>query len=142
MKSRIFFLGFVIMMFVITSSIVMAKDCEEYSSKFGSDIELPKFIPYKNEIFNIYVNDSVVASLKIEDRIVKDFMCESQEKSTYNVYLSSWDVVDTISESENTIDSLKENMKNKNITIKGVGFGKQVKGFFSKMGLTIASWFA
>ena len=108
--------------------------------KMGTSV--PKMIPYKNERFNVFTNkDELVGHLIFEDGLVTSYNCESIEEPTYNVIVKGKSTIDDIMDSESPIKVLNKKLGNKEIDLKGVTFGKQFKGFMTKLGLSIASVF-
>ncbi len=103
---------------------------------------VPKMIPYKNERFNVFTNeDELVGHLIFENGLVTSYNCESIEEPTYNVIVKGKSTIDDIMDSESPIKVLNKKLGNKEIDLKGVTFGKQFKGFMTKLGLSIVSVF-
>ncbi len=129
------------MCILIFSSFALA-NCQKYvDDAISNKVEVPKLIPYKNEIFNFYMNDSIVASAIIRDRKLLTATCNESENPTYNIFLKDWETVEKVSISDKPVDKLNELISKKDIDIKGVGFSKKFKGFFTKLGLKVASIF-
>ena len=104
--------------------------------------EIPKQVPFTTEVFSLYLAEEPVASLFIEDKVIKDLICGSvSEDTTYNIYISSLDLISEVDENTNPIDFYKEKRKSGEIQIKAVGFGRSIKLFFLNIGIDIASWF-
>lgn len=105
--------------------------------------EFDKAIPYKNERFNAYKHDgTVVGHIVIEDREVTSVGCDLTTDQTFNIYVKDLDTVKYIAESEKPIDAFNEKLSSKDIEIKGEQVTKKIKGFFTKVGVRIASWFS
>ena len=104
-------------------------------------VEIPKQIPYSDEIFNIYIEEEIFGSIEIINSTISDFGCIENEDRTYEVYIKDYSVLSSFGESDDFFGTFQENLKNKNIEIEGVGFGKKVKMFFTKIGLKIFGWF-
>jgi len=98
-------------------------------------------VPYKNEIFNIYLSDKSIGHMKIEDRVIVSIGCEESENPTYNIYVRDMDVIEDIKNSEKPIEEFNNKLKNKDIVMEGTSFGKKIKGLFTRLGIMIASWF-
>ncbi len=103
-------------------------------------IEIPEQIPYSDEIFNVYIADENFGYLEISESVVSDLGCEENPEATYNVYIKDYSVFLAF-ETGFTLDKFNS-MLGDEIQIKGVGFGKKTKMFFTKIGLKIAGWFS
>lgn len=105
--------------------------------------QLPKQVPLRNDIFNLYIAENPVAYIEIsEDKKVKDFGCgEVSENPTFKVHISSIEIFNEIDEETNYFDFYKDKKKSEDIKIEGVGFGKKLKLFFLNIGIGIAGWF-
>ena len=85
--------------------------------------EIPKQVPFTNDIFSLYIAEEPIASLSIEEKLIKDIICGSvSEDTTYNIYISGVDIFYELGEETNYIDFYKEKKKSGAIKIKGVGF--------------------
>ncbi len=118
--------------------------CDYIFAKTNIEIgtSVPKMIPYKNERFNVFTNqDEPVGHLIFEDGLVTSYNCEQIEEPTYNVIVVGKSTIDDIRDSESPIKALNEKLGNKEIDLNGVTFGKQFKGFITKLSLSIASIF-
>jgi len=92
--------------------------------------------------FNVFTNqDEPVGHLIFEDGLVTSYNCEQIEEPTYNVIVVGKSTIDDIMDSESPIKALNEKLGNKEIDLNGVTFGKQFKGFITKLSLSIASIF-
>lgn len=99
--------------------------------------EIPNKIPYKNEIFNLYISKDFFASIKIYDGKISAFECDESLKQTYNIYIEEYSDLLDFANGFN-IDTLNKKIKNEEIVVEGVGFFKKIKWFFSKIALR---WF-
>ncbi len=118
--------------------------CNHIFAKTNIEIgtSVPKMIPYKNERFNVYTNENeLVGHLIFEDGLVTSYNCEAIEEPTYTVMIKGKQTINDIMDSESPIKVLNQKLNNKEINLHGVNFGKQFKGFMSKLGLSIASVF-
>ena len=114
---------------------------ESYKSNIVGQ-EIPKQIPFTTEVFSLYIAKEPIASVFLEDKKVSDLICGSvAEDTTYNIYVSSLDLINEVDENTNPLDFYKEKRKSGEIQIKAVGFGKTIKLFFLDIGVDIASWF-
>src|SRR3989339_1915981 len=50
---------------------------------------IPSQIPFSNEILNIYIENNLTGSLKIEDHMVVEISCNLNENATYNVKMGN-----------------------------------------------------
>ncbi|MFO7711136.1 MAG: hypothetical protein R6V53_05215 [Candidatus Woesearchaeota archaeon] len=128
-----------ILLLVLLASFAFALDCSEIQESVEG-VELPGFLPYKNEAFNFYIAEEPVANAVIEEGKVTAVSCE-EGNSTYNVYVDSKATIEKLQESDDPLGTLKE-MLGSEIEIKGTTFTKKVKGFFTRIGISVASWFA
>lgn len=122
--------------------------CEMIKQFGGDDVvgsEIPEQIPFKNEIVSLYLDEKFVGSIVIEDSYIKDYSCEDNLKSTYNVFVTKETIIDITkldtSNISSIIDFYKEKKASGDLKIKGVGFGKSFKFFFLNIGISVASWF-
>jgi hypothetical protein len=147
-KKKISLLLVLLTISIININILLAQTPSElcnYINTNYKDLEgqkLPGFIPYKNEIFNIYTNDDKeIGSLEIKDGTVQKFKCEMHEKSTYKVFIKGQETFEKIQNSEDPLGTLNEMISNKDIKIEGQTMFKSVKKTISNIFLKIASWF-
>lgn len=121
---------------------------QQYVDQFGcSSLELykdqiigskiPDKVPYKNEIINLYVANESFGNLVIEEGIVTNFSCEESAENTYNIYIKDYSVLMDFAQGVD-VDKILEKINSGDIIVKGVGFGKKIKWFFSKLAL---KWF-
>ena len=102
---------------------------------------IPSQIPFSNEILNIYIENNLTGSLKIEDHMVVEISCNLNENATYNVKMGNVSKFQNIDENMSVIDLVNEKLSNGEIQIEGLSFGKNMKLFFLKIGLKIIGWF-
>ena len=145
---------------ILLSSIVIAEEivpelykeqssegqklCDYILEKLNIEIgtSVPKLIPYSNERLNIYTAEKeLVGHLILEDGIVTSYNCEETDNPTYNVTIMSKSTIDDILNSENMIKGLNRKLNNKEIDLVGMTYSKKIKGFFTRLGLNIASVF-
>ncbi|MBT4376779.1 hypothetical protein HOD29_05375 [archaeon] len=100
--------------------------------------EIPSQIPYKNEIFNVYIAEEIFGNIVIEESIVKDFGCVVNDEVTYRVYILDGGVLLDFAETEEVMELVQEKLDNKEILVKGVGLGKKIKWSFTKL---LLKWF-
>lgn len=121
--------------------------CEQAKESFNKDFanyEVPRAVPFKNDIFNVYVDDEFFVSAELVDKKIGELSCEFSDEATYNVYLSS-NLIAEINEGKEEINFIKyynEKRKNGELEIKAVGIGRKIKMGFINFGLKIASWFS
>ncbi len=100
------------------------------------------FMQYKNDKFNIYTPEGdEVGHLLVTNGYVAEFNCQMTVNQTYDVIIKDKETIDYILNSERQIRALSEKINSKDIDIKGINFGKDVKGFFTKLGISIVSIF-
>lgn len=124
---------------------VSSIDCS-YLESYEAEVlgeQIPKEVPFQDEILNIYLEESFFLGLTVERGNLTDLNCEPYEENTYDlrvkdvgVLLSGFQV-----EGAKPLDVILENLSNGNVEITGKTFGKKVKWFFATLGLKIASWF-
>ncbi|MDA3837102.1 MAG: hypothetical protein PF542_05765 [Nanoarchaeota archaeon] len=100
--------------------------------------EIPSQVPYKNEIFNLYISEEIFGSIIIKKGILTDFSCEINNNQTYDVYIKNYEVFARFTGEGDIVEILNTAIANKDIEIKGKGMGKKLKWFFSRIGL---KWF-
>ena len=106
-------------------------------------MDVPGYVPYKNERINVYTNEGqVVASVILTDKTVTSLTCNSTTDPTMNVYVQDAQTVTDVFNAASPIDAAHQKVKAGAVRIEGVTPAKKVKTFFAKIGLGIASWFA
>jgi uncharacterized protein YpmS len=121
---------------------------EQYLDEFGcSSLEsykeqiigaqIPDKVPYKNEIINLNISNQSFGSITIEEGIISNFSCDSSEDNTYEVSVKDYSIVLEFMEGFEMEDFL-DKLESEEITVKGVGLGKRIKWFFSKLAM---KWF-
>ena len=138
---------FIFCLFIITFSFVGALEINEKSLNC-SQIELykekiinykiPDKMPYKDEIFNIYLEKKEFVSISIEKGTIVNFSCEMNENFTYNIMVDNYQTINDFTNNL-SIELLNQKISDKNIEIKGKSVGKKLKWFFSKFAL---KWFS
>lgn len=103
--------------------------------------EIPSQIPYSNEVFEIFFQETLFGSITLEEKIITDLSCSENNESTYEIWIKDSSVIEDIANSENPLEELNKKLSNEEIDIKGKTFGKKIKLFFTKIILKIASWF-
>ena len=148
MRGKVIFgLLFGIMLFSLVASFTDLELNQISCSTFEADkdslvgMEIPEQIPYSNEIFNIYIAGEIFGNLVLVESIVDDFSCTENPERTYDIYIKDFSVLSDFGETADPFGMFQEKLKNKDIEIKGVSFGKKTKMFFTKVGLKIAGWF-
>ena len=117
-------------------------NCQQVKDMSTSqDFILPSFIPYTNEIFNVYLEDNFLVGITLEEKKLTEIFCEEKEEKTYDIKIKNEQTIRDIVKSENQLDEFLNKKSSGEIEIKGATFGKNFKQFFVNMGLKIASWF-
>lgn len=140
MRHVLFFI-FVVM---LSSSIAFANPFCDYFDEQNVVIgsEIPSFIPYGNEVFVFSNSSGYIGVIEVSDSIITTVTCdESDSIPTYSVTVSSLDTVKEIFDSSNPAKTFNDKIKQKELVVKGESFTKGVKWFFTRVGLTISSWF-
>lgn len=133
-------------MFILLVGMVSAdKVCDYVTNDLRAQVntELPSFLPYANERFNaITGDDTIVGSVVIVDGVITEVNCDSNVDSpTYVVYVKDVGTLKDIATSESPADALDSAMTSGAIDITGQTTGKKIKGFFTRVGVKLASWF-
>jgi len=107
-----------------------------YSNKIVGQ-EIPKNLPYKNEIFNLYISNESLGSVVVINGKINSISCDNNKNWTYDIYIKNSSV---LSDFSNGFDAkiLSNDINNGSIRIKSSNFGKAIKLFFSKLFL---KWF-
>lgn len=108
------------------------------------DKTMPKFIPFKNEVFDVYnLKNEAVGHVKIKDGIIVETQCKlsDEDKATYDVFIKSSETIDKIEEAESPSKAYQDAKKEGDIIIKGKSFSKGLKIGFINFFAKIASWF-
>ena len=103
--------------------------------------KIPKQVPYGDETFNIYIEKEIFGSLVLKNWSVFGFSCSENFNRTYDIYIKDNSVFEKFENSKDILETINNELNNGDIEIKGVGFGKKLKFFFSKLGLRIWGWF-
>lgn len=126
-------------------SVYAESDLCSYATEAGivENVELPGFIPYKNEVMNIYVGNSIAASIVVEDGVLTNINCDNEESEyTYKITLDSVSTLSDIMEADSAVDAFNDKLKDKSLKIEGKGVMRKVTTFFIKAGAKIAGLFA
>lgn len=100
-------------------------------------------IPLKDESINVFLHSGeLVGSIATEDGAVGAFACCAQTESTIDVSFDATSTFYELRDSENFVDLANDMVDEGRITIDGNSFFKDVKVFFAKIGLSIASIFS
>lgn len=141
----------VILILVLLSSamFVYADEGDELCAYLTEDLgvttgmEIPSYVPYSNEVFNIYTKDGqTVGSVVIEESVVTGISCEETEGATYNIYISGKSTIDDVINSSSKADVIDQKLDDDEIVIEGQTFTKRVKNFFTVLGIEMGSWFS
>ncbi|MGM5483562.1 MAG: hypothetical protein ACQER9_01445 [Nanobdellota archaeon] len=134
----------ILILMVLLMPLAHAGLCQEVISESGikEGYKVPKFIPYGNEVMNVYGPDKeALGHIVTEKHKVKSFGCSLTNNPTYNVYIKDENVVEEIIDSDNRLKELNKNL-GKDIKIKGKNIMKNVKTGFSKIIMNVMSWFS
>ena len=131
---------------ILTMEILENISCGQVKSAFDVDYinyTIPDGIPFKNEFFNVYIDDEFFVFAKLTDKKLTEVLCDESKESTYNVYITRDFIMDTYSKFPDidTIDYYNQNKKSGELKIEAVGFGRKLKMGFINFGLKVASWF-
>ncbi|MDD3994058.1 MAG: hypothetical protein PHX15_02595, partial [Candidatus Nanoarchaeia archaeon] len=130
----------------LSSFINHPKACDLIKSQLESEIVgviLPKEVPFSNEVFIVFIDTNLIASVKLENKEITSFDCSNESEPTFEIYLSSsifsQEQVKLLN--ENPIKFYLENKKVGNIEIKANGFMQGLKLGFMNFGIRIANLF-
>ncbi|MGM5488163.1 MAG: hypothetical protein ACQESG_04405 [Nanobdellota archaeon] len=132
-----------VLLLIVMASFVLAMDCttlENHKSEIVGT-NLPEYIPYQDEVFNIHMQGETMGHVVLDNGTVTSFSCDQSDSPTYNVHIQSPDVIETIASSDNPLKTLN-GMLGSEIEVKGTTVGKKVKGFFTRLALSIGAWFS
>lgn len=117
--------------------------CQDFMGQDGLiGFEMPSYIPYSTEVFHIYYQDDApLGFIELVDKKIVGADCEIQGEPTFVVYVKEDETLLNIVNAENPLDAFNDARANGDIVIKGVTFGKKVKGFFTNLAASMASWF-
>jgi hypothetical protein len=96
---------------------------------------LPEKAPFTDEIINIYLSEETYGNLEIENKTIKDFLCNENENATYQIFVQNEKVVEDFLNSEDILETYQNKTDSGEIEIKGIGLGKKIKLFFVKIAL-------
>lgn len=103
--------------------------------------KIPSMVPYQNEVINIYLKNESFGNLKIENGNFSDFSCGLSEKGTYDLRINDFQIFLDFNSNSSVIKELNKKITSGEIEVEGLGFGKDVKWFFTKIALKIANLF-
>jgi parallel beta-helix repeat protein len=110
--------------------------------KLKENSSLPSFLPYKNEIFNIYTLDNkIIGHVEIKNNLIISFGCNLKENPTYNVYIKDTKIIENILNADSSIDAFNKAKKRNLIKIEGTRVSKKIKQGFVNLGLLIVGFF-
>lgn len=116
--------------------------CSYMKEAFVLGGELPSYIPYGNEVINGFdMNENPAGTIVTEDGKLKEITCIPQEEPSYILHVDSVDTIREIRNSEKPMKALDKAMSEDRITIEGTSFGKDFKGFFTRIAVTVGGWF-
>ncbi|MCW8965403.1 MAG: hypothetical protein OQK82_01755 [Candidatus Pacearchaeota archaeon] len=116
--------------------------CQNIDQNELSNIEVPSYIPYTDEIFNFYVKEEILnGSIILENKTVTSANCQENQNPTYNIYIKNLETIKDFADSNNTLELYNQKIKNKEIEIKGATLTKKIKMAFINLLIKIASWF-
>ena len=98
---------------------------------------------YGNERVNVYLADGTPIGYAITSNGVFYEMGEGKiDDPTMNIYIEDGDTINSIMEADNKLDKFYELKGQGKIKVDPVGFGKNIKYFFTNIIGRIASWFS
>ena len=140
MKKIILFIALLVLASFAYAQDDVVSQLNELSSEYkGQQMPKPFAMIFGNERINVHIDDAKV-SVVTQEGVMTSFKQGHLDDPTMNVYLSEA-TLNKILNSDNPGEAVKNALKNKEITYKGVGVGKSIKLFFVKIGAKIASWF-
>ena len=118
--------------------------CTYVKNTFKIGGEIPGFLPYGNDAINFYdMQNNLLGILTTENSILQEMQCdESTENANYKVIIKDLATIKGIVESEHQLDELNKAIKEGRIDIEGIDFGTNTNVFFTKLAVTIGSWFS
>lgn len=105
------------------------------------ETEIPKEIPFKNEVFDIYIDRSFLFSLGIDEGIIERIECSVSADVTYEIYVTSEFIAEVVAsggELEDPVQFYKDSRKSGDIEIKPNGLFKRIKLWIIHFGLRFA----
>ncbi|MGM5485380.1 MAG: hypothetical protein ACQEP1_05930 [Nanobdellota archaeon] len=112
--------------------------CEDLEGYGG--VEVPGFIPYKNEVVDVYLNDTFVAQSEINNREVGNISCESEKESTLDVQVKNASVIEDIAVSDSPLSALEKEIGD-GIKLEPKTRSTKIRNFLFKVEMKVASWF-
>jgi len=140
---KIILLNVIFVLLLIFPSIYAFNDCNTIKDKLPTGIELPSFIPFSNEVIKAEIGNDFLGILVIKNSKIDKLSCKEENNLTFTYILKIKDskVIDNLLSEKFNVDMLKEYMSNGNLNVNGLTTPKKVKLFFTKIFLTIGSWF-
>lgn len=118
--------------------------CSFAQQRFQVGLEIPSFLPYGNEIMNIYDTDGEsIGYMQTQDNILLRMECgQEHPEPTYKIYIKDLQTIKEIMSSKNQIGALNNAKAREDVRIEGVTFDKQVTSFFTNLALSVGGWFS
>ena len=130
--------------FFILTAVASASVCENIIQdlKLRTGLYMPKFLPYKNERFNVYtLQNETVGHMIIEKGVITSVNCTQIENPTYLLYIKDDIAVKEIKNNDKPAKDLDKKIAAAEIKLRGASFTKKVKGTLTRIGVKIAGWF-
>ena len=135
--------------------LVAAVSAQEVPGTRGNDIciflqrefslqgDVPSYIPYKNEVIAGYTNSGeLIGTLKTVDGKLNAIECTQAEEPTFIVRVKDLQTIKDIMGSVNPVDTLDEKLSSGDLSIEGTSFGRNIATFFTRIAVTVGSWFS
>jgi len=138
MRSKFILIFIGIMLFSLTFMSALDNfNCQTLESQKSLAIgqKIPDKAPFTDEIINLYLENQTYGNLILVNKTISDFSCSENENATYKVYVKNTSVIQKFMESNDSLQTYKNETSSGNIEIKGVGLGRQIKLFFAKIAL-------
>lgn len=115
--------------------------------KISDGLELPKALPYQNEVFLVEIAGAPEGGFAIKDGKVSSINCGNRSgngtgRATFKAKIDSEKTIDDIVGSGDVLASLNEKMDSGKVRLEGLSITKKIKGFFTRIGLKIAGMFS
>jgi hypothetical protein len=114
----------------------------ELNKEAFTSVEIPSFVPYTNEIFNIYSQNQTIGNFIIEDKKIKSFTCNLSSEPTYDIEIKDVNTINDFLKTEDYLGLYNQKIDNEEIKIKGTKFGKNIKIKITNLVLKIINWFS
>ena len=102
------------------------------------EIEIPEDVPIKNEVVVLFIDETFLTTVRVEDKKVSELQCMEPDESRFRIFVTSDLIVEVLmngGEMDDPIAFVKENLESGDLKIEAKGLFNKIKLFIVKIGL-------